>query len=47
LDGHGATKEAAVAGLKLFISFVVNDHRKWIGRLGCVPVRFSFVQLAG
>jgi hypothetical protein len=46
-DGHGATQKAAFAGLELFINFVVNDHGKWIGRLGCVPVRFSFVQLAG
>jgi hypothetical protein len=47
VDAHGAAQEAAVAGLKLFINFVVNDHRSWIGRLRCVPVRFGFVELAG
>jgi hypothetical protein len=47
LDAHGATQKAAVAGLELFINFVVNDHRRWIGRLCCVPVRFSLVELAG
>jgi hypothetical protein len=46
VDAHGAAQKAAVAGLKLFINFVVNDHRRWIGRLCCVPIRFSFVELA-
>jgi hypothetical protein len=32
-DTYGATQKAAFAGLKLFIDFVVDDHRKWIGRL--------------
>jgi len=47
VDAHGAAQKAAVAGLELFINFVVNDHRRWIGRLCCVPVRFSLVELAG
>jgi len=46
VDAHGAAQEAAVAGLELLINFVVNDHRRWIGRLRCVPVRFCFVELA-
>jgi len=46
-DGHGATQKAAVAGLKLVINFVVNDHREWIGRLCCVPIRFCFIELGG
>jgi len=46
VDAHGAAQEAAVAGLELFINFVVNDHRRWIGRLRCVPVLFSLVKLA-
>jgi hypothetical protein len=47
VDGHGATQKAAFAGLKLLIYFVVDDHRSWIGRLGCVPVLFGLVELAG
>lgn len=47
VDAHGAAQEAAVAGLKLLINFVVNDHGRWIGRLRCVPVGFCFIQLAG
>jgi hypothetical protein len=47
VDAHGAAQKAAVTGLKLVINFVVDDHRRWIGRLCCVPVGFSLVELAG
>jgi hypothetical protein len=47
VDTHGATQKAAVAGLQFIVDFVLHDHGRWIVRLGCVPVRFGLVELAG
>ena len=47
VDTHGATEKAAVAGLELFIDFVMHDHWFWIGGLGCVPVALSGVKPSG
>jgi hypothetical protein len=33
VDTHGAAQKAAVAGLELFINFVLHDHGFWIGGL--------------
>jgi len=45
MDGHCATKQAAIASLQLIVDWVLDDHRLWLFRLCCVPVSFGLVQL--
>jgi len=43
---HCAAKFAAFACLQAIFNRVMRDHRLWLSRLRCVPIRFGFIQLA-
>jgi len=45
VNAHCATKEAAVTGLQRVIDCVMHNDRLRLGRLRCMPIRFSLIKL--